>query len=315
MSANSRSRHQRLSLTIAIIALAAGAILFATGEAYAGSRVSFGISVGSGGCYSPGYSSFGFGYSHYRNYCGPSYRGYYSHTTYYRPYNYCPPPVYCPPQVTYVVPPQVNYVQGVAYTPNTAVVITPPQAQPVVTETATPASYTYPYINNSSNTTVVAPANPATPPVVVSAPQTLTDGFGLLRGANTRGALDAFAAEAERFPNAGLPKVGYAIAAGLNGDDAKAAWALRSAVEMDASGLDRVPTDAAVQAMISNVLHRYEQRQNGFSRADDAFMIAACRYLLHDYAGAQTAIASAAATGDNAATTQTLRAMITQAAK
>lgn len=256
------------------------------------SRSSFSFSFGIGS----------YGHRHYSPY-------HHSYSHYYRPYSYN----YCPPTV-------INrYEYG--YVPNTAVIVTPPRQETVIVQPP-PVSSVY----SSPATTIYSPPQQATytPPTRLTytgidytnrttTPTPIVDGWTLLSGdqPNARLAMDAFAIQAERFPDRGVPKIGYALTAALQGNDDKAAWAMRRAVLTDSESLKAVPVDGVVANHLRDLAARYESRLNdGFSRSDDAFMLAALRFIQREYAAAQSAVTTAIKSGDTEVTTARLKEMI-----
>ncbi|QNN23492.1 hypothetical protein HED60_14820 [Planctomycetales bacterium ZRK34] len=296
LSPNRRpSRRRNLGLLAA--AIAAGLMLTAAGSAFAGDRFSIGFSYSSGGHYSRHYNSRYYD-RHHRGYYRPfSYNrcspfGY----SYYRPHYYRTYPRYSGVNLNY------NVITYRGYDDNTARIIVPPQSTVYSTTTAVPVATT--------TTTYTAPAAPPTPVVYKYAYE--ADGWALYRNNRAREAVDIFANQAEQSPNAGLPKIGYALSQATIGNDDKAAWAMRRALQYDAGALDRVPQDVTTQQSIDQLLNKYVARAEGFSRADDPFMIASLRYIARDYAGARDAAAEAAKLNPDDTALRTLQAMIDQ---
>jgi hypothetical protein len=302
-----------------LMGLVAVLALGASHAAFAG-HTSWSVGVGIGG---PGYYG-GFGY--HSGYYGHYYRPYY-----YRPYYY-PAPVYVAPSVVYVDPPPQTTVVYQQPAPQTTVVYQP------APQTAAPQQYTYGYSTpapaNTAQTTVYNPPpyQSNTQPAQVSAPmqqqpaamqpsqpggnfqppqQPYADGWALLSTDQARTALDAFAIEAERNPSAGAPKVGYALASVVIGDDAKAVWAMRQALQSDPNSLNQALLAASAHNQLRQAIGRYDSRiAGGFSRADDLFMVAALRYIEADYANADQALSRAVQLGDNTPSTTALRSLI-----
>lgn len=108
-------------------------------------------------------------------------------------------------------------------------------------------------------------------------------GWYLLAKNKPYDAYKVFADQAENAPNEGVPKVGYALAAGLQGDLNKANWAMRRAFRIDPSSLHYINLEPSVQTKMKAMINDYDHR-------DDAFMVAALQYLLHNDQAAQEAI-------------------------
>jgi len=269
---SSARRTRRISTWIAASAVALGMILLAAGQVSAGDRSHFSIGFSLGGHhhghhYKHRYGHHGYGHHRYyhrgRHYKHYGHHRYYRHRPYYYRHKYRS---YYP------------YRHGVSlhynhttYRPNTARLIYPPRS-----------SRTY-----STTTTYTAPSTPRNN--IAYQYNYEADGWSLLRNNRSRQALNTFAEQAKANPNAGLPKVGYALSQAVVGNDAKAAWAMRRALQYDAAALDQVPHDAATQGVLSELLNMYRQRAEDYPRADDPFMVAALAYLNRDYAEAKHA--------------------------
>jgi hypothetical protein len=200
-------------------------------------------------------------------------------------------PVYYVEPAPVIVQQQPTVIYQQPAPPPAPVVIQQPAPQPVVVQQPAPQAVTYQTVYQ---------------PVAV-------DGWSLLGGdvPNLRGAVDAFAVEAERSPQRGTPRVGYAIAQALAGNDDKAAWSLRQALERDPDALRSVPVDGYVANHLTDLANRYEARlRDGFSRSDDAFMLASIRFMQRQYNAAHEAITTAIKTGDAAPSTARLASMI-----
>lgn len=325
---NTPTIRRRLPLALAVIA----ACLFAlpTLTATAGSRshsssrshtssrshssssFSFGISIGSYR-HSPHFSSTYRYSSHY-----PSH--YSSHRVIHRPV-IVRPPVYCPPTVIYsrpqpttVIYTQPRVVYAPAPAPTTVYTYSTPAPTPVVYQ---PAPAPRPVVYQPAPTPAVysppPPAPAPAPPAGPIAQQAYLDGWALLRADQSRKALNAFAAEAEQYPQRGLPKIGYALASAANNDLTKAAWAMRHAINTDPTALATLSQDDSTHRRIDHLIAIYNTRiTDGYTRSDDRFMVAALQTLKLNYRAAQTAITQALSHGDNAQATSTLQRFIDQ---
>jgi hypothetical protein len=126
------------------------------------------------------------------------------------------------------------------------------------------------------------------------------DGWSMLAEGRTGEALAAFASRSIDEPSDGAPRAGYAIAAALNGNLDKGAWAMRRAFRIDPAPLRYVVGDARLTRPIRLLIDRYEDRLvHPSRRADATFMIAALSYLVHDDVEARVAIEKAVAGGDS----------------
>ena len=118
-------------------------------------------------------------------------------------------------------------------------------------------------------------------------------GWRLLGQNNPREALDVFATQAGKQHNDGVPKVGYALSAAMQGDLNKAAWAMRRAFRIDPDSLHYMKIDASLRTSIDTLLAEYHNQLNyaqGNRHFDVAFMIAALNYLIHENDAARVAI-------------------------
>lgn len=283
--------------------------------ASAGSRssFSFGISIGSGHRSHSRYSSH---YSHSSHYSRSSrYPSYHSSRVYHRPV-VVRPPVYCPPPVVYHTP--VVYHRPF---PTSVVVVSPRTVYTPPPATTTTYTYSAPeptpvVYQPAPAPAVYSPPAPAPAPALPTGPvvqQAYLDGWALLRADQSRKSLNAFAAEAEQYPQRGLPKIGYALASAMNNDDTKAAWAMRHAINTDPASLASLSQDDSTHRRIDSLIARYTQRINeGFTRSDDRFIVAALYTLKLDYANAKQAVDEALAHGDNDTATSGLQRLIAQ---
>jgi hypothetical protein len=112
-------------------------------------------------------------------------------------------------------------------------------------------------------------------------------GWSALLAGEGRDAMKTFAIEAERHPQRGLPKVGFALAAAMAGDHDRAYWAMRRALRYDAAALTRAPLDPALRerlyAWASEQADRAESQRNGGA----AFMAAAYALIAGEHEEAQ----------------------------
>ncbi len=136
-------------------------------------------------------------------------------------------------------------------------------------------------------------------------------GWSLLAKGKTRRAKSVFVNQANSHPEAGQPKVGYALSSAMLGDLDKGVWAMRRALRTDPKSLHYLTVDEALQPYILDVVERYEARFNGSGRnPDNAFMISALRYLLDDKDAARSAIGQAIDNGDDSTSAANLRGLL-----
>jgi len=139
-------------------------------------------------------------------------------------------------------------------------------------------------------------------------------GWRLLGQNNPREALDVFATQAGKHHNDGVPKVGYALSAAMQGDLNKAAWAMRRAFRIDPDSLHYLKIDALLRTSIDMLLAEYHNQLNyaqGNRHFDVAFMIAALNYLIHEKDAARIAIEeSVDKLGDNSPSAINLQRLV-----
>ncbi len=122
-------------------------------------------------------------------------------------------------------------------------------------------------------------------------------------------ALRVFGDEATRRPTKGAPKIGYALAAALNGDLAKGVRAMRRALRIDPDALHYVRIEEGLRSRIEGLVERYAALERS---RDSNFMLAALHYLLHDLDSAERAIKLVVVAGDGPRGTVNLRDLISQ---
>ncbi|MFT7460533.1 MAG: hypothetical protein ACI909_003221 [Planctomycetota bacterium] len=120
----------------------------------------------------------------------------------------------------------------------------------------------------------------------------------LLQG-QTRIALKQFSNDAMIYPKSGLPKIGYALAAAASGDLKQGVAAMRRAYKIDPESLHYYQVDHRLLPLVDNLIgqYQYSLSQRG-RRKDEAFMVAALSYLIHDYPTAHQAMERAKRDGD-----------------
>ncbi|MBI4005526.1 MAG: hypothetical protein HY356_02555 [Gammaproteobacteria bacterium] len=136
-------------------------------------------------------------------------------------------------------------------------------------------------------------------------------GWTVLAQGELQTALDIFAKDAEYFPNAGIPKVGYAIAAAAAGDLTQGVIAMREAFHIDPDSIHYLQFDDKVLAIINDLIDIFEDSlQENAKQPDEAFMLSALNYLKHDYGSAHEAIGRAIMDGDNSPSVYNLHVLI-----
>ncbi len=124
-------------------------------------------------------------------------------------------------------------------------------------------------------------------------------------------ALSIFAAEASNRPNAGRPKVGYALSTAAAGDLRRGVWAMRRALGVDLVSIHYMTLDEPIRVRVTQLITRYRDNPGAAVRnAEAAFMLASLHYLLGDTDSARTAIDRAIADGDRSSGTGNLKRLI-----
>lgn len=135
--------------------------------------------------------------------------------------------------------------------------------------------------------------------------------WALLSTGRDRAAMRQFARLAGREPDAGGPKIGYALSAARVGDLTNAARAMRRVLRVDPDALADVPMDEALYAQVETLRTQYMKRLARFDHdRDGAVMLAAVCYLLGETESARYAIGYLTANGDRSATTENLDRLI-----
>ena len=235
---------------------------------------------GYGYHYKPGFSiSFSFGSYHYPYYCPPKYYGSYVRYSYgygychrYRGY-YTSYYDYCPPVTYRTYGGYYNVTYNTYYGS---------------------ADYSAPYYEVVSSYDGVPYAQ----------------GWSSLADGKARTAFRYFSKEASRNLDDGLPKIGYAIASSMLGDDRRAIWAMRRAFIVDPYAANAIRFDEDLLTRIDALAEQFANRADSGSNPDADFMLAALSYLIEDDELAIVAIENAIARGDDSEAAANLKAMI-----
>ncbi len=132
--------------------------------------------------------------------------------------------------------------------------------------------------------------------------QTLTQG-------EYRTALNIFAQEAQSYPNSGIPKVGYALATASSGNLERGVWAMRRALRIDPTSLHYLQLNEKGRVLIEYLIHQYSSQENQ-TNFNQAFMVSALHYLIHDYVAAKKSIASAQQYGEKSPSFTNLQKLV-----
>ena len=134
------------------------------------------------------------------------------------------------------------------------------------------------------------------------------DPWSALVQGQTHLALSQFGSEAQAYPQAGVPKIGYALAAAASGDLKQGVVAMRRAFKIDPHSLNNYRFNQNMQPLVNNLLGLYQYKLSHRGRhRDEAFMIAALSYLNGNQAEAQHSLERARHDGDRSRSFKNLR--------
>ncbi len=137
------------------------------------------------------------------------------------------------------------------------------------------------------------------------------DGWARLAEGRYSQALSIFAAETSDRPNAGRPKVGYALSTAASGDLRRGVWAMRRALRIDPESMHYMTVEEPLRSRVVQLITRYRDNAGpAVHNAEAAFMLASLHYLLGDTDSARTAIDQAVADGDRSSSTGNLKRLI-----
>lgn len=138
-----------------------------------------------------------------------------------------------------------------------------------------------------------------------------SSGWIQLSNGQVKAALESFAGEMEYYPNAGIPKVGYALAVAASGDLIRAVLAMREALRFDPDSLQYIYLDEKLFNLVDELIDKYEYLlQFNNRRPDEAFMVSTLYYLERDYMSAHDAIGRAISDGDRSLSMNNLHRII-----
>ena len=137
--------------------------------------------------------------------------------------------------------------------------------------------------------------------------------WDILSKGQASSALTIFAKEAENNPKAGIPKVGYSLAAASSGNLSTGVWAMRKAFRVDPDSLHYLQLDEAGLHVINILIDKYQyslKQEDNF--LNEAFMVSALNYLKHDYIASLEAVDHAIKNGDENTSVHNLQRLINQ---
>jgi len=124
-------------------------------------------------------------------------------------------------------------------------------------------------------------------------------GWIYLARRNFQAAINVFAKDIQSFPDAGIPKVGFALATAAAGNMTESVLAMREAFNVDPDSIRYIYFDEKVLPIIDDLIEKYEYvLQQSNKRPDEAFMVSALHYLKYDYGNSHEAINRAITDGD-----------------
>lgn len=129
------------------------------------------------------------------------------------------------------------------------------------------------------------------------------DGWEALSRYEAGNAINAFKAQSSKDPEASLPQIGFALATALQGESAKAVWALDLALKADTRDLRYFSADPGLQLVLDDLLDNYQNAP---------LMTATLFYLKQDYQSADTALQAALTECDNCTGPRNMQHLIRQ---
>jgi len=143
-------------------------------------------------------------------------------------------------------------------------------------------------------------------------------GWDSLTNGNAKQALDIFAIQSQQNLDSGIPKVGFAIAATVNGDTARGTRMMRKAIRTDPSALTKVSANKNIATTVDYLAMKIPKEiqsapQRFEQSADLSFMLAALSYLKQDYVKANDVINDTSIKNDQSQSTHNLRMLISKA--
>lgn len=121
-----------------------------------------------------------------------------------------------------------------------------------------------------------------------SIPMAKGAGWTYLAQGQSRLAIDEFIKEITANTNAGIPKLGFALATAELGDTEQAVWALRRAFEFDPDSVSDVVLDGELRPMLQRMTSRYEQEvENSGTNENNTLLLATLYQLRGDVEGAE----------------------------
>ncbi len=119
----------------------------------------------------------------------------------------------------------------------------------------------------------------STKPQTQHSGQTYSSGWDYFASGEYDRAQQEFGSEAEANPQAGLPKLGYALSTALSGNLDRGVWAMNRVLRFGPEALNFIPANTQIVDKIHVLIDLYTQYK---PEGDSYFMLAALHYLLND---------------------------------
>lgn len=111
---------------------------------------------------------------------------------------------------------------------------------------------------------------------------TMENGWLLIEKDRSQKALDVFKKLVKSNPGAGLPKLGYSIAAADTDKLIESVWAMRQALIYHPGALYQFKLDTRLKDKVKMLVSKYQGQSHGLPEKDASFMQASLYYLLGD---------------------------------
>lgn len=118
------------------------------------------------------------------------------------------------------------------------------------------------------------------------------EGWDALVNGNAGFALDIFAIQTQQDMGNGIPRIGFALAAAVKGEQERSIRALRKAISIDPYALINIKPDEELQLTIQLLIEEYSNYLNNDVDYDYSFMLATLACLNQDFESARNVLAS-----------------------
>lgn len=127
---------------------------------------------------------------------------------------------------------------------------------------------------------------------------TMEDGWDLVKKGRSHTALDVLGQLAKSNPDAGGPKLGYAIASADTGQLSQGVWSMRRALTFGPGAFQQFVLDPRLESRLERLVSKFHGRSHGLPEKDVYFMQASLYYLLNDTNACLAAIEHSKNTND-----------------